>query len=134
MALFGQNWPKFGLNLAISGYIRPKAQVFKKNFRKKFWKKFFFLIFFFFSKSKKNYFGRQKSTFYPYEHHYWPKLTQIWPKFGHIWLYQAWSTGVQKNVHQKIWKLFLVSRRSRLRPKYSRSFVRPKRVYLETVH
>ncbi len=58
----------------------------------------------FFQNRKKNYFGRQKSTFYPYEHHYWPKLTQIWPKFGHIWLYQARSTGVQKNFRQKFWK------------------------------
>ena len=58
MPLFGQNWPKFGLNLAISGYIRPEARVFKKIF------------FNFFSKSKKNYFGRRKSTFFPYEHHY----------------------------------------------------------------
>ena len=71
----------------------------KKILKKKFE---FFLFIFFFSKSKKNYFGRQKSTFYPYEHHYWPKLTQIWPKFGHIWLYQARSTGVQKFWKKKL--------------------------------
>ena len=70
MALFGQNWPKFGLNLAISGYMRPEAWVFKKNGVKNFENFLFFFLLFFFSKSKKNYFGRKKSTFCPDEHHY----------------------------------------------------------------
>ena len=67
MALFGQNWPKFGLNLAISGYIRPEARVFKKIFVKNF-EKIFFLIFFF--KIEKKLFRAKKIHIFPYEHHY----------------------------------------------------------------
>ena len=60
MVLFGQNWPKFDLNVAIYGYnIRPEALV---VFFEKLKENFF--------KSKKDYFWRQKSTFCPYKHHY----------------------------------------------------------------
>ena len=78
MALFGQNWPKFDLNLAISGYMRPEAWVFKKKMASKILKFFYFFFYFFiFSKSKKNYFGRKKSTFCPDEHHYDSPLSTL---------------------------------------------------------
>ena len=53
MALFGQNWPKFGLNLAISGYIRPEAWVFKNIFVENFENFYYFFYYFFFKIDKK---------------------------------------------------------------------------------
>ena len=59
---FTQIWPKF---CHIWRY-----QAWSTGVQKKISSKILNLFCFFFSKSKKNYFGRKKSTFCPYKHHY----------------------------------------------------------------
>ena len=109
MTNFGQNWPKFGLNLTISGYIRPEARVLKKISVKNFEK--FFLLFFFFSISKKTYYGRKNP-------HFALMNTIMTPPSPHL----------LRNIFKFLkWRFFafLVSRHlAEKRPKESRPFVR----------
>ena len=103
MAIFGQNWPKFGLNLAISGYIRTEAWVFKKICSSKILK--IFLIFF--SKSKKKTISGEKNPHFVLMN---TVMTPLSLRKKLKWLKQS----------------FLVSRRlAEKRPKESRPFVRP---------
>ena len=56
--IIDRNWPKFGLNLAISGYIKPEARVFKKIFVKNLEKNNF-------EKIEKNIFRTNKIHIFP---------------------------------------------------------------------
>ena len=100
---------KLGKMLAMLAKNCPNLAFFTKNDQKLRFFAFFlrtahqiFLIFC----SKHSLWSRKKNGVFAFlgkfqNGPFWPKLTQIWPKFGHIWLYQAWSTGVQKNFRQK---------------------------------
>ena len=99
---FVQKLSKIGLWRMPMGLFNAPAIFLFKNFKKKFLKNF---EFFFFSKSKKT-FGRQKSTFCPYEHHYDSPL----PTLRKILKFLKWrffALFFEKN--QKFYYLFISS-------------------------